>query len=339
MKSATKFLIIAICSTSSLLNTSCSNTAKAPVSAVSLVLVGSTPGDSLINSLLNIHSDTVIDFIRWELTLNNAPPNNFDLNINFGVGKPNTNGFMEGGEKRSYKGKYTISKSTSGNLNGEIYQLTGEGIKPHISLIKLNDNLFHLLTPDNKLMVGNGGWSYSLNRKTPIINDSAALPALTVAPILFKDTATQITFQGRTPCQEFTKDNNLQTSNDCIKLKWGLTLNKTPDMTASGNYSLKAIAVPELDKPIWPNNASSGNYSLKGTLYRSRMREGKWAITKGTDTNPEVAILQLDPDKPDECVSFLLGDENVLFLLNKKMQLYSGNSDFSFTLNRRNQQN
>lgn len=62
--------------------------------------------------------------------------------------------------------------------------------------------------------------------------------------------------------------------------------------------------------------------------------QGKWAIVKGTKTNPEAVVYQLDPDKPQGSLSFLKGDENVLFILDKDRNLMVGNADFSYTLNK-----
>jgi hypothetical protein len=227
----------------------------------------------------------------------------FVLNIVFGEGQPNTNGFKGGGEKLSLEGTYDISKN--------IYELKNEKTSTKISLIKLNDNLFHLLTPDDKLMVGNGGWSYTLNRKDSPANSSRVFPSrITSLP---DDTAQQVIFNGRTPCLDFAKQYNLQVGNNCHKLKWKLTLFRDA----------------KTNKPT--------TYALQTTLNRPKITEGNWTIIKGIKTNPEAIIYQLDPDKPDESVSFLVGDENVLFFLDKKNQLFTGNGDFSFTLNRRRQ--
>ena len=62
---------------------------------------------------------------------------------------------------------------------------------------------------------------------------------------------------------------------------------------------------------------------------------GKWAIIKGTESNPDAVIVQLDPDKRDESISFLVGDRGVLFFLNRDGGLYVGNGDFGFTMNRK----
>lgn len=278
-----------------------------------VVFVGSTPGDSFVKSLLTIPADTKVDFIRWELTLNKGATdsNTFILNVVSGEGQPNTSGFKGGGEKRSFAGKYTVAERKNGTLNAEIYQLKTDKSLPAISLIKLNDNLFHLLTPAGKLMVGNGGWSYTLNRKEPLANISSRLPSLTAFPSLLNDTARQVIFDGRTPCAAFAKQYDLKVGDDCMKLKWKFILHR--DSTG-----------------FLPTT-----YTLDWTLSRSRLITGKWKIVKGAGSNPHAVIYQLDPDKPNASISFLVGDENVLFFLDKKNTLFVGDSNFSYTLNRR----
>lgn len=61
------------------------------------VLLGCTPGDDLIISQLSIANETIIDFIKWDLTLDNSNHNTFMLNIVYGESQPNTLGFN--GEK------------------------------------------------------------------------------------------------------------------------------------------------------------------------------------------------------------------------------------------------
>src|SRR6478735_6926510 len=158
-----------------------------------LVLVGSTPGDDPMKSMLGIPASTKIDFIRWDLSLtySEATPARFTLNIVFGVGQPNTNGFIGGGEKRLIEGSYSISKQGNEKIHGEVIHLKSEQLPTGISFVKLNDNLFHLLTSTNELIVGNGGWSYSLNRKE-LIKHSTALPVLTNTTTIFNYTARQV---------------------------------------------------------------------------------------------------------------------------------------------------
>ena len=180
-----------------------------------------------------------------------------------------------------------------------------------ILLVKLNENLFHLLTDDKKLMVGGGGWSYTLSRKDASLNSSAALSSWTTT--LSDEAAEQLIFDGRTPCLNFALGDKLRITNDCLKLKWRLTLfrdSKTNEPTI---------------------------YKLESTMNRRNTIEGKWTITKGIKNNFEAIIYQLNPDRPDESISFLVGDENVLFFLDRDYRLLTGNEDFSFTLNRKRQ--
>lgn len=306
IKNNKSYLIIIFLVISVFFTNSCSAAETANNFSSQTVLVGSTPGDSLIKSLLSIYSDQQIDFIRWELILNQAENDSktYVLNIAFGESQPNTNGFKDGGEKLSFKGVYTVSKIQQ----RELYQLKSEKTPNIISLVKLNENLFHLLSPDNKLLVGNGGWSYTLNRKDASANSYAALPWLTVS--LPVETAREVIFEGRTPCLDFAEQYNIKVGNDCIKLKWRLTLFRDS----------------ETNQPT--------TYVLKGTINRPIETKGKWTIIKPIENNSEAVIYQLDPDKPAESMYFWVGDENLLFFLDKEKRLFTGNSDFSFTLNR-----
>jgi hypothetical protein len=278
--------------------------AAGPVSgfAPKITLVGCTPGDAQIKPMLSIPLEKQVDFIRWNLTLDQAAGERktFVMSIVFGEGQPNTRGFKGGGETKSIEGHYTISKSE----RGDIYHLTGKAVAGTIALLRLNENLFHLLTPDN-LMVGNGGWSYSLTKagapKTSPVLSSWTTPAPA-------GTAGTEVFAGRSPCLDPAFRHMVESSDSCLKLKWKLTLSRDP----------------ETNQPA--------NFKLESTLNRVKPIEGKWAIVKGIKNNPGAVVYRLELDKGP--LSFLVGDENVLFFLNKDDQLLSGNEDFSFTLNR-----
>lgn len=271
-----------------------------------IIFVGCTPGDDLIKSQLGIKNETVIDFIKWDLTFSNLNSNTFMLNIVYGESQPNTLGFKNGGQKKSYQGEYQISK----NNGNEIYQLKSNEFQTEIALIKLNANILHILTPKKQLMIGNGGWSYTLNNKSPD-NIDYPLPTLTNSTSVLNDTSLEVIYDGRTPCQNFASENNLTVNESCFKLKWKLTLSKDP-------------------KTLQPTT-----YTLKRTNSRETDITGKWTIIKGTASNPNAIILQLDPDKPNQTVSLFVGDENVLFFLHKDKTLFVGNDNFSFTLNKR----
>lgn len=270
------------------------------------VFVGCTPGDELIKSQLGIPNEMTIDFIKWDLALDKLNRNTFVLNIVYGESQPNTVGFKEGGQKKSYQGEYRIFKDN----NSEIYQLKSSGFQTEIALLKLNADLFHLLTPQNQLMIGNGGWSYTLNNKTPD-NNNYLLPTLKNSTSVLKDTSLQVIYDGRTPCQDFAAENNLTVNQSCFKLKWKLILNRDP-------------------KTLQPTT-----YTLKRTSSRESHIIGNWTIVKGITSNPDAIIFKLDPDKPNQTISLFVGDESVLFFLHKDNSLFIGNDNFSFTLNKR----
>lgn len=271
-----------------LLNVSC---VKANSSSAENLFVASTPGDDSVKSIFGISAEKKIDFIRWNLILNQD--GKFNLDINYGESQPNTKGFKGGGTKLSFKGTFATED--------DIYKLKSENFSIPISLIKLNENLLHLLTSDGKLMIGNGGWSYTLNKKEFGKN----IPSIWNSSV--NQTTQETVFDGRTPCAEIAKQYNLQVSNDCIKIKWRLTLFRD----AVTNEPTK--------------------YALRWIQYSPNLIEGNWTIKK----NPDSIIYQLELSPNGETLSFLVGDENVLFFLDKKNQLLTGNSDFSFTLNRK----
>jgi len=161
----------------------------------------STPASALVRNFLGISLTDSIDFIRWKLSIND---NIYTIDCNYGIGKPSTNGFYDGGKKVSLKGQITRNKN--------IY--TFKNNNQTLKFIELNNNLLHILNDDNTLMIGGGGWSYAMNTLTPSLNDHLELsPEKTI----IKDS---MAFQGRTPCGV----PRVLKSQQCYKLKWYLVL-------------------------------------------------------------------------------------------------------------------
>lgn len=268
-----------------------------------IFLVGSTPGDKEIKTQLGISDVLNVDFIRWDLRINKS--NNFELNIQFGESQPNTLGFKNGGHFKNYQGIYTISK----NENKVFYQLVANQLK--ITLIKLNNNLFHLLTASNNLMIGNGGWSYTLNNNKPTYNFNI-LPSMSSSLDTFNNNLVQVVFDGRTPCQEFANEHQILVDKSCFKLKWKLTLNRDKNTLKPTTYTIRKV-IDNVPKDI----------------------SGFWKIINGTKHNPDAVIYQLDPDKPNQTISLFVADQNILYILHKNESFFIGNENFSFTLNKR----
>jgi hypothetical protein len=117
-------------------------------------------------------------------------------------------------------------------------------------------------------------------------------------------------FDGRFPCAEIAKDWKITVGSACEKVKWDLTLYQDP------------------------NTRQPTTYKLRGTLNRTAAREGKWAVLRGTQADPQAVVYQLDADKPSVSIYLLKGDDNVLFILDQERNLRVGNANLSYTLNR-----
>ena len=112
-------------------------------------------------------------------------------------------------------------------------------------------------------------------------------------------------FDGRFPCAEILKDWHQPIRPECEKMKWSLTLYQDPTTHQPTTYRLN-----------------------RG------VREGRWAIVRGTKTDPEAIVYQLDSDQPKVSVYLLKGDDNVLFVLDQERNYRVGDSYLSYTLNR-----
>lgn len=259
------------------------------------LFAGSTPGDEPIRSILSIPAKAKIDFMRWKLELQAS--GTFTLDLSYGESRPNTLGFMDTSVMK-YEGSFTV-----GTGEHRVYRLKARGINGELKLARINENIFHILTEDEQLMVGNGGWSYLLNKVEPVPL-SAGLHSFEIPS---GDTARQLVFDGRTPCREFAADHGVEANPACFKVKWRLILNRDPKTLEPTTYSTRRIV-----------------YDLADNV-------GKWAIRK---TDSKAFIIQLNPDQPERSMSLLMLDDNILYFLDNKGHPYTGNADFSFALNR-----
>lgn len=258
------------------------------VSASENALTGSTPANSdVVRNFLGIPLNDSIDFIRWKITIQD---DQYFLKCNYGIGKPNTNGFLQGGKWVELNGQ--VKK------DNHFYFLLQPGNKS-LGLLELNNNLFHLLDEKNSLLIGNGGWSYTLNRLHALPSDSLnAFPKY----LALKDT---MSFQGRTPCWNFPLS---PPGASCIKKKWLIVFYTDPVTKEPTTYHL--------------NGNSRGEGGTKG----------KWKIT--TLKNGRV-VYQLFSEKEPTPLELVVLDENLLAFADRRGNLLVGNEDFSYTLNKR----
>jgi len=243
----------------------------------------STPAASIVRKFLGISLTDSIDFIRWKLSLNDLT---YSLECNYGIGKPNTNGFYNGGKKIAFGG--TVKRNN--NTNTYLLQNGNQTLK----LIELNSNLLHIANNDNTLLIGGGGWSYALNSITPSAANQLKLIAKQTT---FKDS---IAFQGRTPCGV---PNIIPAGKECYKLKWYLVLYGDNSYKILGT-GYRAEGGKRGNWTINTNNAGRIVYELqdetgKAFIHLLKLDEGVLIFT-------------------DEKGNLLVGDHDFSYTLNRK---------------------
>lgn len=251
--------------------------------------IASTPADAAdVRRFLGISLTDSIDFIRWKIVLNDL---NYTLSCQYGIGKPNTNGFIE--EKRvTFSGKVARS--------GNYYSLQ-QGNRS-LKLYELNPNLIHILNNNKAMLIGNGGWSYTLNNETPVKSDVVNLRTEKGKSEEF------MVFEGRTPCTDASERFSLDSRPECYKMKWLILL-----------YSDKTTGQP--------------SYFLSGGrgYKKETMDKGKWEIIQGKDGR---LIYKLYHEKRNAPLYLLRAGESILVFTDPEGNLLVGNADFSYTLSK-----
>jgi len=209
------------------------------------------------------------------------------LHVNYGISKPNTNGFINGGTKNDFNGTVTKEKN--------IYQLSYNN--KVLNLIEFNNDLLHILDASNNLLIGNGGWSYTLNNISPLHEDEIAT-AVTLTP--FKDS---LVYEGRTPCGV---PGIIEPGKKCYKLKWRISFYNDA------------------------SNLYKGKCFIKTPYYSQGGKSGNWEMVKH---DGQVSFLLKD-DTGKIFLYLLKAADNILLFTDANGKLLVGNEDFSYTLNR-----
>jgi len=320
MKQVKLFFATTLLAACFVITNSCSQTPLSVSSSFSEVFEASTPCNDVSKTLFGMPSDTKCELMKWNLTLYQDPktlaPSTYKLICVYGLPKQGTKGFMEGAKTMELNGKWTIVKGINESA-GETVKLNADNSSISLSLLKPDQNLLHLLDGNNHLMVGNGAWSYTLNRINPVIASPAKFTSPTTSSTrLATDSATVGIFDGRTSCHSVLRELNGISAGGCQRTKWRLTLYQDPKTHSPTTFQLKTVYV------------GKGDSSYTNT--------GKWIVTQGTKTNPTAIVyqLQLDSDKPLESLAFLKADDNILFFLDENKSVMVGNAEFNYTLNR-----
>ncbi len=110
------------------------------------------------------------------------------------------------------EGSIAGSKGTW-KMDGDICTLTSKG--KTLYLLKLNDNIFQILSSDKKILKGGEGYANTLNRTSPVADKTIdfTLPK--------QDMVTkEMILSGRTPLIPFDKLLDIRDKEDHDKLKW-----------------------------------------------------------------------------------------------------------------------
>ena len=140
-----------------------------------------------------------------------------------------------------------------------------------------------------------------------------------------------VVFAGTTPCGNIIRPlHKINAEPDCpleeckcIVVEWELTLYVDADTKEPTRYKLKGI-----NRHIVKE---TNMYSEPGIKSET---EGRWAIVRGTKTNPGAIYYQLNPGKPGMELRFLNLSDRILHIVDQNEKLMIGNEFHSYTLNR-----
>ena len=288
---------------------------------VSTEFVGTTPGDEPVRYFLGgLATNAQCHSITWKITMftnqDAGRPKTFRLTALYQVPKRSNPNQSESGPKVDLHGTWQVGKGAKARPDAAVYRFTAAQPERSLSFVKLGDGLLHLLNPDATLAVGNGGWSYTLNRSDRAEKPGDASQLMNAPEMSYKispmATGPSVfgVFEGRSPCQGISRELRLPQHAGCIKSKWRLTLYQNP----------------ETSKPTI--------YKVEGSLFREAAREGTWDMVRATAVGSDVVVYQMNPTQTQLPLCLLKGDDNVLFFLDQKRELLVGHSEFSYTLNR-----
>lgn len=287
------------------------------VPSSSPTFVGSTPCGETVRGWLAIAPDAPCDLIEWKLRLQASSklvpaPWAYELRYEYGATRQGRPGIGRGARAVTRRGTWQHGRGDGSDPDALVYSLDNG-----LSLVAIDAQVLHVLDSDGTLMVGNGGWSYTLNRADSLeTNDrrlfersqperSYPISELASGPTVFG------VFEGRSPCQRIARQLEVVVQPSCQKAKWRVTLFQDPDTRAPAAYK------------------------VEGSLQLLGARHGAWSMARGTPLDPDAVVYRLAPGAGEQPLWLLKGDDNVLFFLDATLRPLVGHAGFSYTLNRR----
>ncbi|RPD42011.1 hypothetical protein [Chitinophaga barathri] len=146
----------------------CSQKSSPESTSIVGVFVGNTPCSQGTRPLPGMDTSTDCELMQWKLTLyedKRRAPATFQLHCDYGLPQQGTPGLDSKKKSVDLSGNWVIIKGSPGPRD-VVYQLHDHQTGKIISFLKLNNTLLHLLDDEQRLMVGNGAWSYTLSKIT-----------------------------------------------------------------------------------------------------------------------------------------------------------------------------
>lgn len=280
--------------------TSASAPPAVPSDLPAAVYRATTPCDAITRPVPTMAPGAQCEMATWRVEL--GVDGRYTLDAAYGMAQPNTLGIRDGGTKVQLAGTYAADRG--------IVTLSTDDPAVSVRFLRVGEDLLHLIDADDELVVGNGGWAYTLNR-----DGKAGRHTPLVTPVFDEGrTPGGGVFEGRTPCTEDVKAFTPNLVPDCSRLKWRLTLRQNAGGAPAGYVS--------------------------GVVGREDATEGTWTIRRGLPGFPDAVLYELCPAAPPgvtgECrkLRLLLVGGRHLFMLAADNKLLVGDNYWSYTLSR-----
>lgn len=152
---------------------------------------------------------------------------------------------------------------------------------------------------------------------------------ITVEPPVTLDSQTHPEFVGSTPCDDLPRQFlGIPAQSPCERITWQLTLLTDQDTSLPTIYKLVSTYGMQAQ--------SAPGFVAGGTTTEI---QGTWTIVKGTKSNPDAVVYDLNAEQPRSSMSLVKVGDHLLHLLNPDKGLMIGNAAWSYTLNRKGRDN
>ena len=138
------------------------------VQASPVIFVASTPCSAGTRPLPGMRLTGKCELIKWRLQIfgiaGDKGTRAYILDCDYGVAQQGTRGLVDGGTHLHREGKWAMQTGMAGDSTAVVFCLDPDKPNESVYLLKLSDELLHLLDSDRQLMTGSAAWSYTLNK-------------------------------------------------------------------------------------------------------------------------------------------------------------------------------